>query len=199
MDFRLRRCCSCRYFLRIPKYGYNCSGRGACAAFHSRPTRRCLQGVCGKQQLGVRANHAQEVNLEGVFRPNDSASSVSKAPYVRKATIPIAVRCSNFGGNPAVSSADGQASPQGMAIKFHFPDGSDTHIVAHSYNGFPVATADELRESLVALGSSGPGVAKPTPFDLFLSSHPIAKTFLQIANSSSVSYATVSYLGPDGK
>ncbi len=154
-----------------------------------------FNGVFGKQQPCVRANHAKGVDMQGVFRPGDSASSVSKAPHLQKTGVPVTVRFSNFGGNLTVSDADGLASPRGMSIKFHLPDGSDTDIVSHSYNGFPVATADELRDFLIALGSSGPGAAKPTPLDVFLSSHPITKTFLGSQIPPPVSYGTVSYFG----
>ncbi len=110
-----------------------------------------FNAVFGKQRPGVRANHANGVDLQGEFRPSASASSMSKAPHLQKASVPIAVRFSNFEGNPTVSDTDGLASPRGMSIRFRLPDGSDTDIVAHSYNGFPVATADELREFLLAL------------------------------------------------
>lgn len=82
-----------------------------------------------------------------------------------------------------------------MAIRFHLPDGSDTDIVAHSFNGFPVATADEFRELMIAMAASGPGVSKPTPLDSFLSAHPSAKTFLESQIPPPTSYATVSYFG----
>jgi catalase len=154
-----------------------------------------FNGVFGKQHPGVRANHAKGIDLQGVFKPSDSASSVSTAPHLQKTTVPIIVRFSDFGGNIMVPDADGQASPRGMSIKFHLPDGSDTDIVAHSYNGFPVATADELREFLIALGSSGPGAAKPTPLDVFINSHPITKKFLESQIPPPVSYGTVSYFG----
>ena len=156
-----------------------------------------FNAVFGKQRPGVRANHAKGVDLEGVFRPSASASSVSKAPHLQKASVPITVRFSNFGGNPTVSDTDELASPRGMSIRFQLPDGSDTDIVAHSYNGFPVATADELREFLLALAASGPGAPKPTPLDDFLGVHPITKTFLESQIPPPVSYATVSYYGVD--
>ena len=154
-----------------------------------------FNAVFGKQRPGVRANHAKGVDLEGVFRPSASASSMSKAPHLQKASVPITVRFSNFGGNPTVSDIDELASPRGMSIRFQLPDGSDTDIVAHSFNGFPVATADELREFLLALAASGPGVAKPTPLDDFLDTHPITKTFLGSQLPPPVSYGTVSYYG----
>jgi len=173
------------------------SAQAAGSVQHSTPVQivDSFNGVFGNQQPCVRANHAKGVDLQGVFRPSDSASSVSKASHLQKTSVPINVRFSNFGGNPTVSDADGLASPRGMSIKFHLPDGSDTDIVSHSFNGFPVATADELREFLIALGSSGPGAAKPTPLDIFLGSHPITKTFLRSQIPPPVSYGTVSYFG----
>jgi catalase len=154
-----------------------------------------FNAVFGKQKPGVRANHTKGVDLEGTFRPSPSASSVSKAPHLQKTTVPITVRFSNFGGNPTISDTDGLASPRGMSIKFHLPDGSDTDIVAHSYNGFPVATADELRQFLIALAASGPSAAKPTRLEVFLGTHPITKTFLESQIPPPASYGTVSYFG----
>lgn len=82
-----------------------------------------------------------------------------------------------------------------MAIRFRLPDESDTDIVAHSYNGFPTATVDEFRDLLIALGSSGPTAAKPTPLDVFVGAHPIAEKFLESQLPPTVSYVTVSYFG----
>jgi catalase len=154
-----------------------------------------LNGVFGKQQLGVRAVHAKGINLKGEFRPSSSASEVSKAPHLQQTSVPITVRFSDFTGFPTIADTDKLASPRGMAIKFHLPDGSATDLVAHSFNGFPAATADEFRELLVAMVSSGPGVAKPTPLDAFLVAHPVAKRFLESQIPPPRSYATVSYFG----
>jgi catalase len=57
------------------------------------------------------------------------------------------------------------------------------------------ATADEFRQFLIALGSSGPGVAASTPADTYLATHPIAKSFLESQQPPPVSYATLSYFG----
>ena len=138
-----------------------------------------LNNVFGKQQSGVRAIHAKGVDLEGEFRPADFASSVCKAPHLQNRSVPISVRFSDFTGIPNISDTDGQASPRGMSIKFHLPDGSETDIVAHSFNGFPTATTDEFRDFLVALGSSGPGAAKPTQLDKFLAPIRLPETFLE--------------------
>ena len=154
-----------------------------------------LNGVFGKQKQDIRAVHAKGSDLEGIFRPSPEASSVSKAPHLQSKSVPITVRFSDFAGVGAISDTDPMASPRGMSIKFHLPDGTDTDIVSHSYNGFPSATADEFRNLFIALGTSGPGVAKPTPLDQFLSTHPIAKKFLESQIPPPISFATVSYFG----
>ncbi|HKW75929.1 MAG TPA: catalase family peroxidase [Terriglobales bacterium] len=171
--------------------------QGAAFHQHSSPEQLvdALNGVFGKQQPAVRAVHAKGINLKGVFRPGNAARNVSKAPHFQTANISINVRFSDFTGFPAIADNDPLASPRGMAIKFHLPDGSDTDIVAHSFNGFPVATADEFRELMIAMASSGPGVPKPTPLDSFLTAHPAAKTFLESQIPPPASYATVSYFG----
>jgi catalase len=164
---------------------------------HSTPGQLvdAFNAVFGKQGPGVRANHAKGVDLEGVFLPSASASTVSKAPHLQRISVAVTVRFSNFGGNVAVSDTDALASPRGMSIKFRLPDGSETDIVAHAFNGFPVPTADQLREFLLALAASGPGAAKPTPLDSFLGAHPLTKAFLEGQIPPPVSYATVSYFG----
>ena len=68
-------------------------------------------------------------------------------------------------------------------------------MVNHSFNGFPVANADEFRDLILALAASGPEAAKPTALDKFLESHPVAKTFLTTQKPPPVSFATLSYFG----
>jgi catalase len=154
-----------------------------------------LNGVFGEQQPGARAVHAKGFVVQGLFRPSGSASSVSKAPHLQQASVPITVRFSNFAGIPTIPDTHELATPRGMAIRFRLADGSDTDIVAHSYNGFPSATIDEFRDFATALGSSGADAAKPTPIEVFLSTHPIAKKFLESQSPPPASYATVSYFG----
>ena len=133
--------------------------------------------------------------LEGRFIPSPSAATLSKAPHFQKVAVPVTVRFSDFAGIPTVSDTDALANPRGLALKFHLPDGSETDLVIHSFNGFPAATTDEFRRFLIALGSSGPGVAAPTPADTYLATHPIAKSFLESQQPPPVSYATLTYFG----
>jgi len=143
----------------------------------------------------ARANHAKGVILEGTFTPNASASSVSRAAHLQKQKNPVAVtvRFSNGSGLPTVPDTD--AMPRGMAVKFALPDGTKTDIVSLSFNGFPVATAEEFRNFLLALGASGPPAAHPTEIEKFLSGHPAAKAFVTAPKPVPVSYGTLAYFG----
>jgi catalase len=120
-----------------------------------------LNLVFGQQTYG-RAVHAKGIVLEGRFLPSPAAASVSTAAHFQQA-VPVTVRFSDFAGLPSVFDTDALANPRGLALKFHLPDGSDTDLVTHSFNGFPAASADEFRQFLIALGTSRPGVAAPTP------------------------------------
>jgi catalase len=162
----------------------------------STPTQLvdALNGVFG-QHPGARAVHAKGIVLEGMFTPSRGASSISKAPHLQKTRVPVTVRFSDFAGIPTVADNDGLASPRGFAIKFQLPDGSTSDIVAHSYNGFPSPTADDFRDLLIALGTSGPNAPKPTPLDTYLGSHPAAKIFFTTPKPAPVSYATLPFYG----
>jgi catalase len=153
-----------------------------------------MNGVFGRHP-DARAIHAKGIVLEGSFTPDKSASSISKAPHLQHTAVPVTVRFSNFAGIPDIADNHELSNPRGFAIKFALADGSVTDIVTHSFNGFPSATADDFRDLLVALGTSGAGVAKPTPLDTYLGSHPIAKAFLTAPKPAPVSFATLPYYG----
>ncbi|MBN3795815.1 catalase family peroxidase [Burkholderia sp. Ac-20392] len=161
----------------------------------SSPTQLvdALNGVFGRHP-GARAVHAKGIVLEGSFTPSAAAPAVSKAPHFR-AAVPVVVRFSDFAGIPDIADNHPLASPRGFAIKFKLPNGSDTDIVAHSFNGFPSPTADDFRDLLIAIGTSGPNAAKPTPLDTYLESHPVAKAFLTAPKPFPASYATLPYFG----
>jgi len=135
-----------------------------------------LNSIFGKQTT-QRATHAKGIVVQGKFKPVEAAQGLSKAPHFGQA-VPVTVRFSDNTGIPTLPDADDHATPHGMALKFHLPDGSETDLVTHSFNGFPAATGDEMRQFLIAIGSSGTGVSSPTPLDTFLAAHPAAKTFV---------------------
>lgn len=153
-----------------------------------------FNGVFGVHP-GMRANHPKGVVLEGTFTPAASAASVSKAAHLqkKKAPIPVTVRFSAGSGQPTVP--DTNQMPRGMAVKFSLPDGSKTDLVVLSFNGFPVATAEEFRDFLLAVAASGPDAQKPTAIEKFLAAHPAAKNFVESPKPQPVSYATLPYFG----
>jgi len=162
----------------------------------STPTQLvdAINGVFG-QHAGARAIHAKGVLLEGQFTPSASAASISKAAHLQTTAVPVSVRFSNFAGIPDIPDNHALASPRGLAIRFALPGGGSTDIVAHSFNGFPSPTADDFRDLLIALGTSGADAPKPTPLDGYLASHPVAKAFLTAPKPAPTSFATLPYYG----
>jgi len=143
----------------------------------------------------VRVNHAKGVVVEGTFMPSASAETVSTAAHFQQQAhpIPVTIRFSDGSGMPAVP--DTNKIPRGMAIKFTLPNGAKTDIVALSYDGFPVATAEEFNVFLRAIAASGPNAHKPTQLDTFLDAHPAAKAFVTAPKPPPVSFGTLAYFG----
>ena len=152
-----------------------------------------LNSTFGKQTTN-RATHAKGVVVSGKFTPSESAQSLSTAAHFQH-SVPVTCRFSDNTGIPTLPDADDHATPHGMALKFHLPDGSETNLVTHSFNGFPAATGDEMRQFFIAVGSSGAGVSPPTPLDKFLAAHPAAQKFVTTQEPPPVSYATLAYFG----
>jgi catalase len=153
-----------------------------------------LNKLSGGPHAGFRANHAKGVMVTGTFTPSPTASSLSKAPHFLK-PVPVTVRFSDPTGVPTLPDADPQASPHGMAIRFQLADGASTDIVAISANSFPVATPEDFLALLQAIAASGPDVAKPTPVDTFLRSHPAAHKFVTTPRPAPESFGTLAFFG----
>jgi catalase len=143
----------------------------------------------------ARAVHAKGVLAEGDFVPSREATALSTSLLFGAGRKRALVRFSDFTGIPNIADTVPTASPRGFAVKFDLPGGATTDVVAHSFDGFPVATTAEFRELLTAIGTSGPGARTPTPLDKFLAAHPTAKTFLTTQKPAPVSYATLTYFG----
>ena len=154
-----------------------------------------FNALSGGPHAGYRANHAKGVLAAGTFTPTDIAASLSKAPHLRGATVPVMVRFSNGTGVPTLPDANPFASPHGIAIRFQLPGGSFTDIVSISFNGFPVATPEDFLGLLTSIAASGPDAPKPTPVEQFLGSHPAALKFASTPKPAPVSFATLSYYG----
>ncbi len=155
-----------------------------------------LQGLFGKHP-GFRPIHAKGVLCQGKFIPAKGASTLCRSPHFRGSGVPITVRFSDFTGIPAIPDNDPNASPRGVAVRFHLSNGAFTDVVAHSYNGFPVGTAEEFLGFLRALATSGPDSPKPSPIEEFLGNHPRAKEFAETPKPVPESFATESYYAVD--
>ena len=105
------------------------------------------------------------------------------------------MRFSANSGIPKIVDADPRAAPRGLAVRFHLPDGSDTDLVTHSYNGFPAKNPEEFQQFFLAIAGGEPGVSSPTPIEAFQETHPAAKTFLTTRDPPPVSYATTTFFG----
>lgn len=144
---------------------------------------------------GYRAAHAKGIVCEGTFTPASAATSLSRARHFQRGPVPVTIRFSDSTGVPTIPDGDPNASPRGLGIKFHLPDGVHTDIVAHSHNGFPVGTAEEFLGFLQALATSGPNVPQPTPIEAFLGTRPRALAFATTPKPAPVSFVTESYYG----
>ena len=142
---------------------------------------------------GFRPAHAKGILLSGVFTPSPAGPALSRAAHLQQPSTPVSVRFSDFAGIPAIPDNDPNASPRGIAIRFHLGEHVHTDIVAHSANGFPTRTAEEFLEFLRALRASGPDAPKPTPIEQFLGAHPAALEFVQAPKPFPPSYATETY------
>jgi catalase len=105
----------------------------------------------------------------------------------------VTVRFSDATGIPTIPDGDPNASPRGMAIRFHLAEHVHTDIIAHSVEGFPVTTAEEFAEFLRAIYASGPDVPSPTPIEQFLSTHPAALAFVQAPKPVPASFLAESF------
>ena len=143
-----------------------------------------------------RANHAKGVVAEGSFTPTKDAASLSKAALFAGPAIPLTARFSDATGLPHIGDGSAQASPHGMAVKFHLPDGSDVDMVDNSLAFFPVANGEEFLQLLQAASVSGPDAPKPTKLDAFFASHPQAPKAFG-STTTPTSFARETYNGID--
>ncbi|MDO9714383.1 catalase family peroxidase [Paracraurococcus lichenis] len=137
---------------------------------------------------GRRAVHGNGIMLEGSFVPGPNAARLSRAVHLNGGPVPVLVRFSDFAAVPSLSNGAPEASPRGMAVRFMLPDGGDTDLVLHSYNGFPAATPDDFLAFLRSLPNSAVR-------DAFAARHPAARRFLDAPKPTPVSYATEAYFG----
>jgi catalase len=154
---------------------------------------QAFDDVNGPQPPGFRPAHAKGILIAGRFAPSPSAVSLTRAPHVQRPSTPVSVRFSDTTGIPAIPDNDPNASPRGIAIRFHLAEHVHTDIIAHSVDAFPVRTGEEFVEFLRAVHASGPGAPNPTPIEAFLATHPAALAFVQTPKPVPRSFATESF------
>ena len=138
---------------------------------------------------GARAIHAKGIVCKGIFTADAGAMGLTVAPHLRAGSeLPVIVRFSAFSGIPSQPDGRPGTNPIGMAVKFILPDGVDTDIVAHAYDGFPVGTPDDFIAYLNAMG-------QPGEREKFLAEHPSARRFVNDPKPTPLSYATEMYFG----
>lgn len=147
------------------------------------------------QNPGFRPAHAKGTMLTGTFTPSPTATSLSRAPHLIRPSTLVTVRFSNSTGLPLIPDNDPNASPRGLAIRFHLAEHVHTDIVAHSTDGFPTHTGQEFLEFLRAIAASSASTSHPSPVETYLGSHPAALAFVQAAKPNPSSFARESYFG----
>ena len=143
---------------------------------------------------GFRSNHAKGIVVEGSFKPSPEAADLSRAVLFGGTVIPATIRFSDATGIPMIPDGSGDANPHGMAIKFHLPDGTDTDMVMISLKFFPVATAEDFRDLLLAVAASPSDAPKPTKLEQFVANHPSVPAATATASTPD-SFATEEYHG----
>jgi catalase len=145
------------------------------------------------QHPGFRPAHAKGVLLTGAFTPAAGAASLTRAPHITRDSTPVTVRFSDSTGLPSIPDSAPDASPRGLAIRFHLAEHVHTDIIGHSTDGFPTRTGQEFLELLRAIAQSNPPKTSPSPVEVFLGSHPAALAFVQTPKPSPASFATEMY------
>ncbi len=146
---------------------------------------------------GFRPVHAKGTLLKGTFTPSPGADYITRAPHIQRESTPVTVRFSDSTGLPLIPDSDPNASPRGIAIRFHLAEHVHTDIIGHSTDGFPTRTGEEFLEFLRALAASDPSKPSPppSPIEVYLGAHPKALAFVQTPKPTASSFARESYFG----
>jgi catalase len=131
---------------------------------------------------GFRPVHAKGLMCTGQFRPSPEAAKLTRAPHANRPATGVTVRYSNFTGLPTIADNNPEAAPRGFAVRFHLGEHVHTDIVAHSTDGFPARTGEELLQFLR-------GLRQPETFGSFLAAHPSAKRFVETPKPFPSSFA----------
>ncbi|KIX93102.1 uncharacterized protein Z520_11159 [Fonsecaea multimorphosa CBS 102226] len=176
-----------------------------------------MQALFGKHP-GYRTTHAKGLLVEGTFTPTDQAKTLSIAPHFNNPSTPVTARFSVGGGIPHIPDVDDNATPKGVAIRFHIDANTHTDLISHSFNGFATRTGEDFLSFLQLLrgtkiaefllnqakAKGGDYSKEQANFDKaqaafvsFLGSHPSAATFVQSAKPNPYNYGTITFYEPN--
>jgi catalase len=146
---------------------------------------------------GFRPAHAKGTLVTGTFTPSSEAASLTMAPHIQRSSTPVTARFSDSPGVPMIPDNDPNASPRGMAIRFHLAEHSHTDIISHSVNEFLARNGEDFLGFVTALATSdlsAPSDPKnPKPIEKFLGTHPAALAFVQAPKLPPSSFARLTY------
>ena len=146
-----------------------------------------IRAAFGTGDAKHRTLHAKGAFYSGTFTASPRASELSRAGHLSGAEVPILVRWSNGGGNPALP--DKAPDVRGMAVKFTLPDGTKTDLLGQTAPRFVVRTPEAFTEFVEAAQS-------PVKLPLFLLRHRSALAPL-VANAKAKAIAAPrSYADP---
>ena len=149
-----------------------------------------LNGIFG-QHAGKRASHAKGICAAGEFRPSGEAAQLSKAPHFAGAAVPVTIRFSMGGGNPAAPNGQ-KDNARGLAIHFDLGGGNQTDMVMISAPVFAAKTPAKFLELLQTVATKD-----KDKIGAFFAANPEStrqKTWL-MARPVPASYATTPYFG----
>jgi len=135
--------------------------------------------------------------LDATFTPTPEAAALSKSAIFAGPPVKAIVRFSDPSGNPDVADNNPAARPKGMAVKLTDAGGNETNMVMISSKLFPVASAADFRDFVLAATATKSDSPKPTPIETFLAAHPAALAFIQSLPATPASFATQTYYGVD--
>jgi catalase len=152
-----------------------------------------IHGIFGFHP-NYRAFHAVGQIYRGTFRATSAAKQYTRAMHFQGDPIPVTVRYSLGGGDPAAPPK----STAGMATKFYLSDGRVTDLIMLNAPGFIVRTPEELLAFIGAI-EHVPATGQPDPAKMqaFLAANPVVAAALELRKQvqAPVSFSKTNFHG----
>lgn len=152
-----------------------------------------FEKMAGKHP-GLRKTHARGVCAAGVFEPAATGPFAS-APLLSQGSLPLSVRFSVGGGNPA---ADERApGTRGMGIQISLPDGSKHNFTGNNFPVFAGKDPHTFYGFLSTLLPDEQGLRDPKRMADYVAAHPSVQEHYAWLKSAKTpaSYANTEFFG----